>query len=751
MTRLEPSSALIFAAFFALSGCGLFDASVPPARGSETVLVQQQAVAAAPLTHTITVYPDGRFVPAILDAFEGDTVTFTGISGIAGLLPLRTTDAVVQTTEADLLAAAATGTSCMTSSLPYDTSKMLPGDVNELTGPLRRGTSGIYALGPEDSDGYYEGAVTASCDAIGADAGSAVAAVDAGETWLETTDSDAGTKLCRKYADGKPTKRSNSRFLLQSTWDNPDVTGAVVRINWADLYTQTVSGNVTTISPDYSKLDTELDNAARRGKLVLLEVLAGAGIPPWLFKVDAGQFETSATHLDAGTVVPIYTNDFGSDTDDNLPSARSCGYDKTMGSPADPNYQFALLQTLRDIAEHIRLRSDRYQALGSFKVTGLNFLTGEMRLPKRCLDPRVVNDAGVSQSRCWCNTRIWAAPLNSDIKAFDEIDGGPRAPTVKGGGYTEAAAQSFMNEVENTLYTALGRRKTMHFMLIQDGFPKVFDATHYEMESGAVWPNLGYFYPDGGARYDQQTVDALDRGQAGNFRTPDGGAPLDGGDPDAPALFSPMHAGLGLIPVDPITQLNLCPNPLANSIVNGKLEAAVAAPGVMPTNRAAYAINSGGCPNRWAVSEGYQGQLIGFQTKNTGDVATADDLSASLWNGTLNSNMVFLEAYEVVLWKARARGGAPLSTVASGYADTTDRQKNLGQWAAELHRRRRSIAGFPENALNRHLKDPFPDAYSIRLGKPLALNQVESHFFINPAARCGAGTLASGRINVTGR
>ncbi len=710
-----------------------------------------------PSTHTITVFPNGMFTPSALTINEGDSVHFVGPSGTAGIIPLRTTDAIVRVNQADIDAAALSGTACMTSTLPYTTDSMMPGDDNELTGPLRRGTSGIYALGPERSDSYFEGPSADTCETIFAAAGSPLAE---GETarmvefpGYEDIVAGAATKLCYKEFRGEKSSRTNSPYVLQSTWDNPDVTGAVIRINWEDLYTMTLVGDMETYTKNWSKLDTELENAAKRGKLVLLELLAGDGIPPWIFNDYVPLVDATATGLAAKSVIPIETSDFGTSSDTNMPTNRSCGYDKTMGSPADDAYKTALLTMLRDVAARIRGNARHYQALGSLKVTGLNFLTGEMRLPKRCLDPREVNANGSSQSTCFCNTRIWATSLGTQVAAYDDpnLADDVLPPTVFGGGYTSEIAQNFINAVENTIYVELGRRKTMHYMLIQDGFPKVFDGDHYDMDSGAEPPNFGYVDAMGRIPFDQQTVDALNGGQAGNFRkvNADGSPDLAGGlDPDAPALFSPMHAALGPIRGG----VNACVPTLTTALVDGKTEAVVVDPAdpIALTNFNDY--SSGGCPNKWAAREGFEGQILGYQTQN--QLTGPDDLSSALWNATLNSNAVFVEVYEKVLWIAeqhRLAGNAVLSTTSAGFADVPERQKSLAQWTSELHKRRRTIADFAVHANNRHMKDPFPDRYAFTFKKNLAPGDLESHFFINPGARCTAGTLSFGRIDVRGK
>jgi hypothetical protein len=686
---------------------------------------------------TVTVNLDGSFTPSNVTVNEGDSITFVAASG-----KLRTTDAVVRVGFPELTAA--TTTSCMTTSQPYDATHTLPGDDNELTGPLRRGTSGIYALGPEDSDGFYEGTTAmATCNDVALAAGGQVPV--AGESWdrdgdgLEDAEIVGSGKLCRKYKrNGKPSN-TNSQFILQSTWNNPDVTGGVVRINWRDLYKETAPGTGIYIH-DYSKLDTELENAAQRGKLVFLEVIAGDGIPEWLFKDTPTRVspivDSSQTELVAHSVLPIETQDFGT-SNKYVVSPTDCGYERKMGSPGDPNYQAAMIATITDVTAHIRASSAHFQALASLKVTGLNFLTGEMRLPKRCLSHTDPTD-GAANASCWCNTRIWAttqnwaAPVSVNNYIANPLNGDAPAKSVWAGGYTEANAQAFMTAVENAIFVGLGRRKTMHFMLIQDGFPKVTDALNFEDEDPVAVPN----YTNS---FDFQTNLALENGRNGLFRT--------FSDPDAPSLFSTMNAALGPLPVDPVTMLpdpfNLatvgCKQVLSRAVAvaNGKMQGLLAAPVANPL---LADFSSGGCPNKWANVEGRRGQITGYQTTN--DLISSDELSSALWNETLNTNAVFLEAYELSLWRALMEktwlGNTFLSTSTAGFAGTADTQKSLADWTAELHGRRRTIANYASNAANRHMSDPFPDQYIFNFKKNLdpAVVLSESYYFINPAGRC---------------
>src|SRR5262249_55469910 len=147
-------------------------------------------------------------------------------------------------------------------------------------------------------------------------------------------------------------------------------------------------------------------------------------------------------------VAPVLVKDYGSD-DSGVPA--NCGAELKLGSPADPNYIAKIQGLYETLAAHFKADERFFQVLGYVKVTGLNLTTGEARLPKRCLDP----DASGVTDACWCNTQRWASATH---------------------GYTPAALYTFYNDVENTILTAFGGEKTLHYMLIQDGFPRVLDA-----------------------------------------------------------------------------------------------------------------------------------------------------------------------------------------------------------------------------------------------------------------------------------
>jgi hypothetical protein len=153
------------------AGCGVGVSSPVAARGPAVIAVNW----------------DGTFSPPTTQIREGDTVVFSGPVQGQFVPGFPTTFSLVHTSLGD------TKVPCVRSSEPYDITHEDPELDNELTGPLRRGSSGIFALGPENATGLIEGSLESDCDRI-ADA-SGVARLAAGEHWQLERQS---TTLCRK-------------------------------------------------------------------------------------------------------------------------------------------------------------------------------------------------------------------------------------------------------------------------------------------------------------------------------------------------------------------------------------------------------------------------------------------------------------------------------------------------------------------------------------------------------------------------
>jgi hypothetical protein len=683
---------------------------------------------------TVTVKADGTFDPPSLQINEGDTVDWVGDQ-----FAFTHTDAIARIglpgpfhTRDQVCGATAGG----------PTEWVWPG--LDFYGPKRKGLSGIYALGPQG-----HGSIEVSTSDLLADCNSELNPAGLPDVRYFTTGTETVGRtrhlLCKKLVpDGlggwipaAEGAQGGVSQLLQSTWDNPDVDGVVLRVLWKDF--QYDDG--TSIVTDWTPIDREFREAIKRGKMVSINIHAGVDTPAFIFNdYDRDPTAPGLQQPPESTVAPVMVKDFGSD-DDAVP--RACGPMMKLASPADPAY-LAKVQGLYDtLATHFKQDARFFQVLGYVKVTGLNLTTGEARLPKRCLDP----DASGVANACWCNTKNWAEATY---------------------GYTPGALYTFYNNVENRIFTAFNGEKSLHYMLIQDGFPRVLDAANYyrdELHDGddglpGTADDVG---PDGldGTEDDgwvgtgfpgafTQTDEVLKLGRKGRFALP--------GDPQAlpdnlavGKLFVAQHSGLQKHPRDQGAAAD-CPQTASHSLL------------VDGDGKNYYALHSGpvpplgdvgsGCPNQWAAREGYRGQLIGYQTTN--EIREPEDTDSALWNMTSGSNAAYYEIYEDAAWTAaKRRGTGPTAAVlaTAGYfpAQGAAWQKNLHQWGQQLHARRAEVAA-ASAALYPNLADPFPASHTYTFNYPITPGSVINFWYINPG-RCATSPSAApyGYIQVLGR
>lgn len=256
-------------------------------------------------------------------------------------------------------------------------------------------------------------------------------------------------------------------------------------------------------------------------------------------------------------------------------------------------------------------------------------------------------------------------------------------------GYRPSALYSFYDEQTKLLHD-LFPGKAMGYMLIQDGFPRVNEGGGYQTSNGNSSnssPLPGFF---------EQTQVNLDRGQQAwglsfvvahnGLQTKGSGCPFEGVHPK------------------PIRPLDDYVGPAGSK-----------------------------CPNRWAVREGAEGQITGFQvtspTNEDRGVQSAADLDLAFLNEWDNSDGVYFETYENVFWLAEntSRGVLPLSA------------KRVGGWADDFHRRRN------DPIFKQHVAagDPFPSTYSFTFKNPGVTPQ---NLFYVHGVKCGGGKQEWGSI-----
>jgi len=235
-------------------------------------------------------------------------------------------------------------------------------------------------------------------------------------------------------------------------------------------------------------------------------------------------------------------------------------------------------------------------------------------------------------------------------------------------GYTPNGLYAFY-QAQADLLAAEFPGKTMNYALIQDGFPQVNNNGDYEKSDGT---SSGGKLPG----VTEQTQTIMDNGQAAHG-----------------LAFSVAHNGL---------QVKRSDNCL--------------------TNR-----NGAGCPNKFVLQEGAEGQVTGFQTVN--DLAGSANTDSALQNALQNSQGIYVELYEDDFWEAVHQPNGVLDPFGSGLT--------MSQWATEFQNRRLSL--FPT------LPNPFPTTYSHTFTTTFTQTLRYIH-----GSKCGIGNATPGTIIVTG-
>lgn len=237
-------------------------------------------------------------------------------------------------------------------------------------------------------------------------------------------------------------------------------------------------------------------------------------------------------------------------------------------------------------------------------------------------------------------------------------------------GYTPSGLYAFYQAQTNLLASEFPN-KTMVYALIQDGFPRINNNGGYETSDGTS--SGGGALPGG----TEQTQTILNNGQAAHG-----------------LLFAVAHNGL---------QAKKNDNCLNN-------------------------INGLGCPNKWVLQEGLEGQVTGWQTTNAEKVSNPADVDSALQNALSNSQGVYVELYEERFWEAVHQSNGIVDPLGSG--------RTMAQWATELHNRRRTL--FPS------LGDPFPSKYRHTFTRTQSAgNQIL--YYIH-GSKCGVGSSVAGAI-----
>lgn len=258
--------------------------------------------------------------------------------------------------------------------------------------------------------------------------------------------------------------------------------------------------------------------------------------------------------------------------------------------------------------------------------------------------------------------------------------------TFAADGYRPSGLQTFYDE-QTRLLRDLFPGKPMSYALIQDGFPRVNESggyMDYDGNSSNNQPLPGAF---------EQTQSALDRGQ--------------------------QRFGLNFV----VQHNGLSPKPQGCNFDGFHPKPVRALDG--------YWEVGSGCPNRWAVREGAEGQITGFQTSNRRGVGTPAELGQAFQNLWDNTDGAFLEIYEDVFWESvhTNRGVLPGTT------------RTIGAWNEDLHRRRNETT-YPNFVT---AGNPFPGTYSKRFAKTTQGSEPQVLYYVH-GMKCGLGRGEYGSI-----
>jgi hypothetical protein len=518
MTLLPPSGVYLrFGAmlhdllvFGILVSCVGDEALATSTRDTSRVAINQ--------VHDVTVNADGTFTPNYLQVQAGDSIRWRGlgrtdaIARIGGKVPMNPQ------------------TACSGYRRAFD-----PNTPNEITGPIRRGISGIWALGPEGTSTSLVEIPSAEASAIV----SGITAADGCEALTHTRDT-ANPNVDMKYEytlatfnngdiasnedlvgdeyDGggarhllcaAKTKECNGvgsnchvvavdpaipttippgtylHGLLSSTYENPDITGVVLRMNWNALQYD----DNGTIRERWEHLDRELERAIAHGKLVTLDVRAGMyGTPDWIFEdylrrrsehaapwCTTRNCSFTSAHPSAGRVEALEFVDYYG----KVPPGTGCGNPIRIGNIGDVDYRNLYKDFIARFAAHVASDTRWFQVVAHVKTSGANLQTSEAELPHHCSDEHTNKAKHYEDPKASFASQYGDRVL--DVFKTLDADGVTRTTaeckcnpkTWYDAGYTPQKLYDYYAFVEQQILTSFFGRKSLGYQLLQDGFPRV--------------------------------------------------------------------------------------------------------------------------------------------------------------------------------------------------------------------------------------------------------------------------------------
>ena len=183
-----------------------------------------------PVTHVVTVLPDGSFSPKYVVINDGDTVQWNFSQRTDNIIPV---DSI------------GTDSGMVISYRPFNAA-----EPNEFSGPMPLAVSGVFTQSPESPSAGFE-------------------IYNLGEQ---------GADKIYAFADNQFLCSTGEDFATMDwTWQQPGITGVNIRMRWNEIHK----------GPglfDWSVMDREIKKAVENGKMYNLTFKAGGqGTPDWIF------------------------------------------------------------------------------------------------------------------------------------------------------------------------------------------------------------------------------------------------------------------------------------------------------------------------------------------------------------------------------------------------------------------------------------------------------------------------------------
>jgi hypothetical protein len=186
----------------------------------------------------------------------------------------------------------------------------------------------------------------------------------------------------------------------------PGVDGILVDLDWSDVASPTVAKSYS-----WTLLDSMVQLAITQGKKFEIAIITGGSTPPWVFSPPPQGLGAAS-----GNFVYVQATKPGA----------AC-IDEKLALPWDDNYMAALSDLLQQLSAHLKAQNT-YASLSMLRLTGINTLTDELRLPAQTPINTPQFPCMIDNLQAWLNVGYtqgmvatgWQRMLTASANAFPD-------------------------------------------------------------------------------------------------------------------------------------------------------------------------------------------------------------------------------------------------------------------------------------------------------------------------------------------